>query len=130
MAKILIVDDSESFRNQMNLILKDEHQVVEAVDGIDALNVLNNKNDFDLIICDINMPNMDGIVFCKKKFANKLLEKIPVIMVTTESNIDIKNDLKNYGVKVWVLKPFESISFKKGLELLLNKLVTDEQKSR
>lgn len=89
MARILAIDDAEVFRRQIKEILA-EYEVLEAVDGMDGLDKLQSSGHFDLIICDLNMPNMDGIAFCQKKYENKAFSQIPIIMITTESNVEIK----------------------------------------
>ncbi|MDR3430217.1 MULTISPECIES: response regulator [Silvimonas] len=108
MAKtILIVDDSFSLRQTLGIALKSAgYDVVEAVDGKDALTKLDGRK-FNLIISDVNMPNMDGISFVK---AAKLLPNYkftPIIMLTTEGDETKKAEGRAAGVRAWVIKPFQ-----------------------
>ena len=108
MAKtVLIVDDSATIRQVVGMTLKGAgYEVMEASDGKDALNKLDGKK-INLIISDVNMPNMDGITFVKeaKKLAN--YKFTPVIMLTTESQDSKKQEGQAAGAKAWVVKPFQ-----------------------
>lgn len=108
MAKtILVVDDSASLRQVVSIALKGAgYDVIEACDGKDALAKLNGVK-IHLIICDVNMPNMDGITFVKeaKKLPN--YKFTPVIMLTTESQEGKKAEGQAAGAKAWVVKPFQ-----------------------
>ncbi|MFQ1595533.1 response regulator [Aeromonas veronii] len=104
---ILIVDDSATIRQVVGMTLKGAgYEVMEASDGKDALNKLDGKK-INLIISDVNMPNMDGITFVKeaKKLAN--YKFTPVIMLTTESQDNKKQEGQAAGAKAWVVKPFQ-----------------------
>lgn len=104
---ILIVDDSPSLRQVVNIALTGAgYDVIEACDGKDAINKLDGKK-INLIISDVNMPVMDGISMVKeiKKMDN--YKFTPVIMLTTESEDNKKNQGKEAGVKAWVVKPFK-----------------------
>lgn len=107
MAKILVVDDSETLRKVVSIALSGAgYEVIEACDGKDALSKLNGEK-INLIISDVNMPNMDGITFVKevKKMAN--YKFTPIIMLTTESEESKKQEGKDAGAKAWVVKPFK-----------------------
>lgn len=104
---IMIVDDSASLRQVVSTALRDEgYETLEASDGQDALNKLDGKR-VNLVISDVNMPNMDGITFLKelKKLPN--YKFTPVIMLTTESQESKKAEGKAAGAKAWVVKPFQ-----------------------
>ncbi|MDY7572750.1 response regulator [Actimicrobium sp. CCI2.3] len=108
MAKtIMIVDDSASMRQVVGIALKGAgYDVLEGRDGKDALAKLTGQK-VHLIISDVNMPNMDGIAFVS---AVKLLPAYrftPVIMLTTETDLDKKNASRAAGAKAWVVKPFK-----------------------
>lgn len=103
---VLIVDDSSSFRTVVKLsLMKAGYEVVEAVDGQDAVTKLDGKK-FHCIVCDVNMPRMDGISFVKhmKTTAYKF---IPVVMLTTESQESKKEEGRAAGVRAWLTKPFQ-----------------------
>ncbi|ODC03279.1 two-component system response regulator [Terasakiispira papahanaumokuakeensis] len=108
MAKqILVVDDSASVRQVVSMTLKNAgHQVVEAVDGRDALNKLDSHR-FNLVISDVNMPNMDGISFIKEMKKKSDYRFTPVLMLTTESEASKKAEGKAAGAKAWLVKPFK-----------------------
>lgn len=103
---ILVIDDSASLRQVVGIALKTAgYDVIEAADGQSALALLDGRR-IHLIICDVNMPVMDGITFVKeaKKLANYRF--VPIIMLTTESRESRKQEGQMAGAKAWVVKPF------------------------
>ena len=103
---VMVVDDSASLRQVVSIALKGAgYDVVEASDGKDALGKLKGTK-INLVISDVNMPNMDGITFVKE--LKKLAEYkfTPVIMLTTESQESKKQEGQAAGAKAWVVKPF------------------------
>lgn len=114
MAKtIMVIDDSASLRQVVGIALKGAgYEVIEGRDGMDALSKLTGQK-VNLVVCDVNMPNMDGITFVKelKKLPNYRFT--PVIMLTTESQESKKQEGQAAGAKAWVVKPFRP-------EILLN----------
>jgi two-component system chemotaxis response regulator CheY len=108
MAKlIMIVDDSSSLRTVVSIALKGAgYEVVEACDGKDALAKLGGRK-FNLIVSDVNMPNMDGITFVSQLKQMPLYKFTPVIMLTTEADETKKAAGKAAGARAWVLKPFQ-----------------------
>ena len=106
MAKILAVDDSASMRQMVAFTLKGAgHDVVEAVDGVDALAKAKGQK-FDLVISDVNMPNIDGITLIKELRAIPDFKFTPMLMLTTESTGDKKQQGKTAGATGWIVKPF------------------------
>jgi two-component system, chemotaxis family, chemotaxis protein CheY len=102
---ILTVDDSSSIRQMVKFTLSDAgYTVIEAVDGNDALTKLTNA--VNLVITDLNMPNLDGIGLIRKVRANPLYKGIPIIMLTTESHDSRKQEGKTAGATGWIVKPF------------------------
>ncbi len=104
---ILVVDDSASLRQVVGITLKGAgFEVIEACDGRDALNKVAGQR-VNLVISDVNMPNMDGITFVRE--LKKLNEHrfTPVIMLTTESQEAKKGEGQAAGAKAWVVKPFQ-----------------------
>ena len=118
--RILTVDDSGSVRALVSQALRDAgFVVVEAVDGADALEKVHGV---DMVITDVNMPNMDGITFVKTlkndaKYAS--VKFVPVIMLTTESGEDKKQEGRNAGVKAWMTKPFPPESILEAVKKLI-----------
>lgn len=107
MAKILAVDDSASMRQMVSFTLKGAgHEVHEASDGTEALKVASAQSGFDLVISDINMPNMDGIALIKELRALPAFKFTPILMLTTESSADKKGEGKAAGATGWIVKPF------------------------
>lgn len=108
MAKtILVVDDSSSFRQVVSIALKGAgYDVVEGCDGKDALTKLDGRK-INLIVSDVNMPNMDGITFVKAAKQLPAYKFTPVIMLTTEAGEEKKAEGKAAGVRAWVVKPFQ-----------------------
>lgn len=120
MAKtIMIIDDSASIRQVVNLTLKKSgYDVIEAIDGKDALGKLDGQK-INLIICDVNMPNMDGIAFLRELKQNPGYKFTPVIMLTTESQEAKMQEGKAAGAKAWVVKPFKPENMLSAIEKLI-----------
>ncbi|WAR46547.1 response regulator [Methylomonas rapida] len=106
MATILAVDDSASMRQMVSFTLKGAgYNVVEAVDGVDALNKAKAQT-FDCVVTDVNMPNKDGIELIKDLRALPNYKFTPMLMLTTESGMDKKQQGKEAGATGWIVKPF------------------------
>lgn len=104
---IMIVDDSASLRQVVNIALSGAgYDVIEASDGKDALSKLKGQK-INLIISDVNMPNMDGITFVKQMKTLPAYKFTPVIMLTTEAGDGKKAEGQAAGAKAWVVKPFQ-----------------------
>ncbi|MDQ8024161.1 MAG: response regulator [Moraxellaceae bacterium] len=104
---ILIVDDSFSLRQTLAIALRGAgYTVEEAVDGKDALSKLDGRK-YNLIISDVNMPNMDGISFVKAAKGLPTYKFTPIIMLTTEGDEKKKQEGRDAGVRAWVVKPFQ-----------------------
>lgn len=106
--KILAVDDSVSIRKSISFILGEEgYQITEAEDGLDALEKAKSDK-FNLVITDINMPNMDGIELTKKLRSTEGYKFTPIIALTTESQASKMEEGKAAGATGWIVKPFTS----------------------
>lgn len=102
---ILVVDDSAAQRKLVCLALQAKgYSVVEAGDGQDAISHLNQ--DLHLVICDVNMPVMDGLQFVEHIKADPVFKFLPVIMLTTESQEAMREKGMELGVRAWLNKPF------------------------
>lgn len=103
--RILIIDDSKTMRNiqKSTLATLGHTEIDEACDGQDALSKVNAFNP-DLILCDWNMPVMDGITFVKTYRGQG--KKVPIIMVTTEAEKTRVVEAIKAGVNNYVVKPF------------------------
>ena len=105
--KVMVIDDSLSIRKVVGLALKGAgYEVLEGADGAQALDQLR-LSPVNLIICDVNMPNMDGISFLKNLRAEESLKFTPVIMLTTESQEALKAEGMAAGARAWIVKPFQ-----------------------
>ena len=106
-ANILTVDDSASIRMTTKIALTNAgYQVTEAVDGADGL-AKAKAGTFDLIVTDLNMPNMNGLEMIEALRQSPAHTGIPIIFLTTESDADMKARAKAAGATGWVTKPFD-----------------------
>lgn len=105
--RILTVDDSPTMRRMIEMTVKTTGcDVVEAADGQAALELLKGCS-VDLIISDINMPNLNGIELTRKLRAMPQFSKTPIILLTTESDPEKKAEGKAAGATGWIVKPFK-----------------------
>ena len=108
--RIMVIDDASAIRQVVKHVLSSQgYDLVEAVDGMDALKKLDGQN-IDLFVCDVNMPNMDGITLLEKvkkddQYASYRFA--PFIMLTTEAGTDMRAKGKELGAKAWMVKPFQ-----------------------
>ena len=122
MPKIMVVDDSEIIRVQLNEDLtKAGYEVVQAYDGLNGLKVLEQNEDIKLIICDVNMPEMDGITMCENVSKDETRNHIPIVMLTTQNSPELRAKGKSYGVIAWVTKPYKASSLMAGIKKILAK---------
>jgi two-component system chemotaxis response regulator CheY len=106
MASILAVDDSASMRQMVSFTLKGAgYEVLEAADGVEALNIAKGRG-VNLVITDVNMPNMDGITLIKELRGLPSYKFTPLLMLTTESSPEKKQQGKAAGATGWIVKPF------------------------
>lgn len=104
---IMTVDDSASVRQMVSYTLKEAgYNVVEACDGVDALSKIDSET-FNLVITDLNMPRMDGITLIKELRTKPKIKFTPILMLTTESQMDKKLEGKSAGATGWIVKPFK-----------------------
>jgi two-component system chemotaxis response regulator CheY len=108
MAKILVVDDSSTVRDEVANFLKTNGlDVATAVDGKDGLSKVKADPGIKLVISDVNMPNMDGLTMVEKIRGELGNASVHVIMLTTESSPSMKERGKAAGIKGWIVKPFK-----------------------
>jgi len=104
--KVLVVDDSAIVRQQVRIVLEQAGFIVtEAVDGQDAVFKVNG-NQYDGVVCDVNMPRMNGVEFAEKMKADA--RQLPILMLTSEGAPDLIRRAKAAGVKGWIEKPFRA----------------------
>lgn len=108
MAQILVVDDSSTVRNEVGDYLKSSGlNVAFAVDGRDGLDKLKADPAIKLVVCDVNMPNMDGLTMAERVRSELNNSAVNIIMLTTENSPMMKERGKAAGIKGWIVKPFK-----------------------
>jgi two-component system chemotaxis response regulator CheY len=116
---IMVVDDSETVRQVLQLTLTNAgFDVVEAEDGIDALKKLSTAK-VDMLITDLNMPNMDGLELITKVREEGAHRFTPIVMLTTESSEEKKLAGREAGASGWIVKPFKPEQLLKVVKMVL-----------
>ncbi|AMF93300.1 response regulator [Vibrio fluvialis] len=119
MTKILAVDDSISIRQMVSHTLMDAgYEVETANDGREALTKAQSTK-FDVVISDVNMPNMGGFELVKAIRGNPQYKFIPILMLTTETSMEKKQEGKLAGATGWLVKPFNPDTLLKTLKRVL-----------
>jgi len=122
MLDVLIVDDSAAIRKILQRVLRQADlalgQIYEAGDGVQALQAMESRH-VDLVFCDINMPNMDGLQLLGHIKGAEKWRKVPVIMVTTEGGESKVMAAAKLGAAGYVRKPFSAEQFRQTLESIL-----------
>lgn len=105
---ILVVDDSISIRQSVRFILEQGgYTVYEAADGLEGLKRLGEQK-VQLVITDVNMPNMDGLAMVRKIRETEGIKFLPILVLTTESQGSIVDEGKKAGATGWIVKPFNN----------------------
>jgi two-component system chemotaxis response regulator CheY len=119
MADVLVVDDSSTMRELVSGFLqKNGFEVIVAIDGRDGLDKVKTTDSLKLILCDINMPNMDGLTMAAKVRTELLNSSVKIIMLTTEDNAALRDQGRTVGVNGWIVKPFRGEAVLPGLKKL------------
>jgi two-component system chemotaxis response regulator CheY len=106
--KIIVIDDSQTVRQQVSLVLAGAgYEVIEAEDGLEGANVIRANPSASLAICDVNMPKQSGLEMLDSLRAQGEPLLFPVIMLTTEGRPDLIERAKSSGAKGWIVKPFK-----------------------
>ncbi|MDT8441440.1 MAG: response regulator [Desulfuromonadales bacterium] len=117
--KIMIVDDSPTVLQVLRLTLHNAgFETIEAVDGQDALHKLAGQK-IDMMITDLNMPNLDGIDLIKAVREKAATRFVPIVMLTTESAEEKKQQGKAAGATGWIVKPFKPEQLLKVVSMVL-----------
>ncbi|MDP4266492.1 MAG: response regulator [Bacteroidota bacterium] len=115
----LVVDDFKSIRLVVsNVLTKEGFIVTMAEDGLDALRFLDGKIKYDLIISDVDMPNIDGISLLKEIRKNPYYKDVPVVLLTTNTLERKQEEVQGLKIDAWIKKPFEFIKFKEIIKTL------------
>jgi two-component system chemotaxis response regulator CheY len=116
---VLIVDDSAAIRKILQRVLRQAElplgQIYEAGDGLEALKTLDSQR-VDLVLADINMPNMDGLQLLERVKTNEKWKHLPVVMVTTEGSESKVMSAAKLGAVGYVRKPFSAEQFRQTLD--------------
>ena len=105
--KIIVIDDSSTVREQVGSALAEAgYQILEAADGVQGLQVVEQNSDAALVICDINMPAMGGLELLARVKAGGKSAALPIVMLTTEGDPALIKQAKAAGAKAWIVKPF------------------------
>lgn len=108
---VMVIDDGMAIRQVVSHVLSAQgYSVTEAVDGADALSKLDGSAKYDLMICDVNMPNVDGLQFLeaiKTDDKYRMYKFAPIIMLTTEASESMKEKGRALGAHAWMVKPFQ-----------------------
>ena len=106
--KIIVIDDSRTARQQVTTALAAAgYEIVEAVDGKDGLAKIQCHPDAALVICDVNMPNLNGLQMLAMLRSEQPNALMPVVMLTTEAQPELLQQAKKAGAKGWIVKPFK-----------------------
>ena|SRR5437879_3793600 len=104
---ILVVDDSCSVRQHVSLVLQRAgFETAQAADGQEGLAMVDSNRNIDMVICDINMPNMNGLEMVEKIKAKPENKSLPILMLTTEGQASLVKRAKQAGAVGWIVKPF------------------------
>lgn len=108
--KVLIIDDSASIRRQVTTVLSQAgFEMLEAVDGLDGAAQIRSNADLALVLCDINMPKLNGLDMLESLTEEIAAKSLPVVMLTTEGEPAAMARAKKAGVKGWIVKPFKEL---------------------
>jgi two-component system chemotaxis response regulator CheY len=121
--KALVVDDSQLIHNMYRLVLKRYKgcTISDAMNGLEALDILSKNSDFDLILLDINMPVMNGIQFMEKIKKEKLYSHIPIVVISTEGREEDTLRALKLGAYGYVVKPFKPHTLHELIEKVIEK---------
>jgi two-component system chemotaxis response regulator CheY len=121
--KILIVDDSQLIHSMYRLVLNKYSgcRIVDAMNGLEALDVLSRESNFDLILLDINMPVMNGIQFMEKVKKENIHRQIPIIVISTEGKEEDTLRALKLGAWGYIVKPFKPPTLYELIEKVLAK---------
>jgi len=105
---VLIIDDSSSVRQRISGVLGPAgFAIVEASDGISGAEQIRERQDLALVLCDVNMPRMNGLDMLDSVKAELAERRLPIVMLTTEGQPDAMARARQAGAKGWIVKPFQ-----------------------
>ena len=114
--KILIVDDSEFNRDMLKEILRETYNYLEAENGNQAIQIMGENPGIDLMLLDINMPQMNGFEVLKWMNQSRCIDETPVIMISSEDAVDTMRKAYELGITDYITRPFDSVIVKKRVQ--------------
>lgn len=115
--KVLIVDDSSTVRHQVREALSDAaYSLLEARDGVEGFDAIDATPDLDVVICDLNMPRMNGLQLLAK--LKEIGHTVPVVMLTTEGQPELIQEARANGALGWMVKPLDPAMLVKAVDKL------------
>ena len=118
--KILIVDDSKFDRDILKEILGETYNYLEAENGNQAIQIIGENIGIDLMLLDINMPQMNGFEVLKIMKRSQCIEETPVIMISSEESVDTMREAYEMGITDYITRPFDSVIVKKRVQNTLS----------
>ena len=115
---ILIVEDEDYVRDFLGLLLKEHYDVLNAANGIEAINQINVNEQIDLILLDLHMPGINGLDLLRT-LKKEVKREIPVIIVTAYSSPEIRNESMELGARDFISKPFSVESLEKSIKKII-----------
>jgi len=119
---VLIVDDSLSMRKLIKKVIElsgfDVEEFLEAANGREALQLLED-HWVDLVLCDIHMPEMDGLELLRQMRQEEVLGRIPVIMISTDGRKEVLKEAQELGAKGYVKKPFSPEKIRETMDRVM-----------
>lgn len=114
--KVLAIDDSRTIRHLLTASLTEAgFDVQTADDGVLGVEAFQDA-DADVVITDINMPNMDGFGVINSIRSGHVNNRVPILVLTTESGADLKARARDAGATGWIVKPFDDVSLISALK--------------
>ena len=108
MKKILVIDDAPTVREQVRAALDPGgYQVLEAIDGADGLQKLETDAEIAMVLCDLNMPRMNGLELLDRLRLSGRIANLPFVLLTSEAQPGLIDRAKQAGAKAWIVKPFK-----------------------
>ena len=121
LSNVLVVDDSNAVRKFISYLLKSKYpdcQVVEAETGLRALEALP-KAKYDLLVIDINMPEMNGLELIRFVRLNPVYKNVPIVIVTTEGGAEDRKKGLSIGANAYLVKPLKPPAFFEAISQIL-----------
>jgi two-component system chemotaxis response regulator CheY len=110
MAKtVLVVDDSSTVRQQVCMALRQAgFNTLEAADGNEGIATIASNREIDMVVADVNMPNVDGLEMVERVKSRPENKSLPILMLTTEGQPSLIKRAKEAGAVGWIVKPFDA----------------------